>query len=294
VEEIVGPGGFKHRALASATDEEKRSGIRSSLDLMWRTGTSRFADFREEGVKGVANFREAAEGSPVRGLVLGRPSAASCDDGEMRDLLGQCDGLAFSSISDWPSDLLERASRLCVSSGKVFAIHASESRREDVDAILALSPSFLVHMTSAFDADLIACSEAGVPIVVCPRSNEAFGLAPDIPKLLGLGVDVAIGTDNAMMCAPNMFSEMRAAIRLSMRGGGLSPADAVHLATYSGHKVLYPKGKITTELSTSDDLVVIEVQGEDPLLELVYSCGASDVSAVIRDGRIRRTGDWIA
>jgi cytosine/adenosine deaminase-related metal-dependent hydrolase len=294
VEEIVGPGGFKQRALASATDEEKRSGMRSSLSLMWRTGTTRFMDFREEGVRGVASLRDASRGSPVRGIVLGRPAGPSCDDSELRELLERCEGLAFSSISDWSLDLLERASRLCSSQGKVFALHASESRREDIDAVLGLNPDFLVHMTSASDEDLVACSEAEVPIVVCPRSNRAFGLFPDIQKLIELGISVALGTDNAMICAPDMLSEIRAAFALRGKRGGLSPVEAIRLATYSGHKVLYPKRKITTELSTSDDLVLMDVQGEDPLLELVSSDGVVGAAAVIQDGRIRRTDDWTA
>jgi cytosine/adenosine deaminase-related metal-dependent hydrolase len=294
VEETVGPGGFKQRALASATDERKRSGMRSSLDLMWRTGTTRFVDFREEGLSGIANLKRASESSLVQGTVLGRPTSASCGEEELHDLLKRSDGLAFSSISDWPVDLLDRASQMCRSQGSRFALHASEARREDIEKVLSLEPDFLVHMTSAWDSDLALCSEWGVPIVVCPRSNSAFGLVPDIPKLLGMGVDVALGTDNAMICAPDMLSEVRATFDIGNRRGDLPAAEVVRLATYSGHKVLYPKGKITTELSTSDDLVVIDVQGEDPLLELVSSGGASEVSAVIQNGRIRRTGDWTA
>jgi cytosine/adenosine deaminase-related metal-dependent hydrolase len=145
-----------------------------------------------------------------------------------------------------------------------------------------------VHMTAASEDDIVSCADKRVPIVVCPRSNEAFGLSPDIPMLLRLGVSVALGTDNAMICEPDMMSEIRAAYRLGASAGGLSEFDAVRLATYSGHKVLNPKRKITTELSTSDDLVVIDVQGEDPLLELVSPDRPAEVSAVIQNGTVRR------
>jgi len=47
-------------------------------------------------------------------------------------------------------------------------------------------------------------------------------------------------------------------------------------------------------LSTSDDLVVIDVQGEDPLLELVSSDGSAEVSAVIQNGMVRRVSIWTA
>lgn len=288
VEEIVGPGGYKHRALASATDEEKRSGMGSSLDLMWRTGTTSFIDFREEGLRGISCLRDATIDASVGGVVLGRPADSSCTNDDLSALIGQCDGLAFSSISDWPLDLLETASNLCKRADKVFALHASESRREDIEAILRLEPDFLVHMTAASEDDIAACANKRIPIIVCPRSNETFGLSLDIPRLLRLGVSVALGTDNAMICEPDMMSEIRAAYRLGASAGGLSKFDAVRLATYSGHKVLNPKRKITTELSISDDLVVIDVQGGDPLLELVSSGGSAEVSAVIQDGTVRR------
>ena len=294
VEEIVGPGGYKHRALASATDEEKRSGMRASLDLMWRTGTTSFIDFREEGLQGISCLRDVTIDADIGGVVLGRPAGPSCTDDDLRALIEQCDGLAFSSISDWPLDLLEKASGMCKRSDKVFALHASESRREDIEAILRLEPDFLVHMTAASEDDIAACADKRVPIVVCPRSNKAFGLSPDIPLLLRLGISVALGTDNAMICEPDMMSEIRAAYHLGASTGGLSEFDAVRLATYSGHKVLYPKRKITTELSTSDDLVVIDVQGEDPLLELVSSDGSAEVSAVIQNGMVRRVKVWTA
>src|SRR5207249_9142245 len=56
--------------------------------------------------------------------------------------------------------------------------------REEIDAVLDLSPAFLVHMLHATDADLERCADAHVPIVVCPRSNAFFGMTPDIPGML--------------------------------------------------------------------------------------------------------------
>ena len=268
--------------------------MRRALELMQRTGTSVYVDFREEGIRGVSNLREASAGMRLKGVVLGRPSSSDSPEDEIAELLTRCDGLAFSAISDWPFETLEMASGLCAESGKLFALHASEARREDIDTILSLGPDFVVHMTAASQSDIAACADAEVPVVVCPRSNESFGLDPGIPRLMRLGVSVALGTDNAMLNEPNMISEIRAAFSLSARTGGVSKTQAVCLATYSGHKVLNPKGKITTELSTSDDLVVIDVQGEDPLLELVSPNGSADVYALISDRIVRRTRDWTA
>ena len=293
VDEIVGPGGYKHRMLADASASAKADGVKASLELMFQTGTCAFVDFREEGREGVDCILSALEGSPLEAKVLGRPSGMDPTAGDIETLLAAADGLAFSSVSDWPVDVLAKASEMCRNAGKMFSLHASESKREDIDLVLDLKPSFVVHMTSATDDDIAACAEAHVPIVVCPTSNHFFGLVPNIPRMIDAGAEVAIGTDNAMICAPDMTREIRAAFSSAAGGRRLSPAETIRLATLSGRKVLNPKGKITTELSTSDSLVVLDVQeGEDPLLELVSIAGPACVSAVTHDGKVRRRGDW--
>ncbi|UCE91389.1 MAG: amidohydrolase family protein [Methanobacteriota archaeon] len=293
VEEVVGPGGYKHRMLANASASEKIAGMKTSLDTMLRTGTCAFIDFREEGIEGVRDLRGAMGESPLEAKILGRPSSVDGSGADMDALLRAVDGLAFSSHSDWPAEVLEEASAKCRSAGKMFSLHASESRREDIDAILDLKPSFVVHMTRATGDDVAACAAAGVPIVVCPSSNRFFGLVPDIRGMLDAGAEVALGTDNAMICAPDMTSEMRAAFDAAAGTERLAPAEAIRLATLSGRKVLNPKGKITTELSTSDSLVVLDVQeGEDPLLELVSSVCPACVSAVTHRGKVWRRDAW--
>ncbi|MDH3365650.1 MAG: amidohydrolase family protein [Thermoplasmata archaeon] len=292
VEETVGPGGYKHRVLGSASGAEKAAGMRSSIDLMLRTGTTSFVDYREEGIDGARALRETVSETPVRGVVLGRPARVESFAEEIDALLEVCDGLAFSAISDLPKEVLIEASARCRRDGKLFSIHASEVRREPIDEILELKPDFVVHMTAATDEDLAECAEAEVPIVICPRSNAFFGIRPDIPRLLRLGTTVALGTDNAMICPPDMLSEMRAAFELSRRFGGVSSAEAIYLATLSGRKVLNAKGKITTEMIASDDLIAIEVEGEDPLLELVSSAETASVSAVTHQGKVWRPSVW--
>lgn len=293
VEEIVGPSGYKHRKLASAAPSDKVAGMRTSIETMMRTGTCAFIDFREEGLEGVRCLLKASEGFQVKTKVMGRPGEADDADEEIVRLLSVTDGLAFSSVSDSSIEVLAKASAKCRSAGKLFSLHASESKREDIDAVLDLQPSFIVHMTSATDDDIAACVDARVPIVVCPTSNRFFGLKPDIPRMLDAGAEVALGTDNAMICSPDMIREIRSAYVSSTGDRRLSPAGAIRLATVSGRKVLNPKGKITTELSTSDSLVVLDVQeGEDPLLELVSNADSARVSAVVHDGKVRRRDAW--
>ena len=289
VEAIVGPGGYKHRMLASVSAEEKAAGMMRAIDVMSRSGTSAFVDYREEGMEGVRAAGEALKDRPIHGTLLGRPASADATGDEIDDLLKECDGLAFSSVSDWPMEILSQASRSCRRDGKLFSLHASEARREPIEDVLDLKPDFIVHMTAATDEDLVACAEADVPIVVCPSSNAFFGINPGINRMLDSGVTVALGTDNAMICWPDMLAEMRVAYELCRRSwSDVSATDVIHLATLSGRKVLNAEGQITTEMSVSDDLTAVDVEGKDPLLELVSSPATGTVSAVFHRGRMRR------
>ena len=289
VEEIVAPpNGYKHRMLRVASRAQKVDGMRTSAELMARTGTSVFIDFREEGTDGIDLLRASVASVPVSAVVLGRPVHSNMTSDALVDFASRCDGLGMSSLRDWPRDLLQRASKAARDSHKLFGLHASEVVREDVDAILDLDPDFLVHMTAATEDDLRKVAEAGIPVVVCPRSNEFFGIDPRIPQLLRAGVEVALGTDNGMICRPDMLEEVRAAVRLSAVRGGLAPVDAVRLATCSGRKVLNAELDITTEIEHTDDLVVVETQGDDPLGEVVSATGSARIAAVSRGGTLRR------
>lgn len=289
VEEIVAPpNGYKHRMLRTASRHQKSSAMREAVSLMARTGTSAFIDFREEGRDGIQMALESAKDLPVDAVLLGRPTHSNASYDALDEFVSLCDGFGMSSLRDWPRDLLERASKAAKSRGRLFGIHASEVVREDVDAVLDLKPDFIVHMTAASDDDLVAVAEAHVPVVVCPRSNEFFGMDPRIPRLLGAGVEVALGTDNGMICRPDMLEEVRAAFRMSQSEGRLAPTDAIRLATFSGRKVLNALRDITTEIRHTDDLVVVGVQGDDPLGDVLSADGSARVEAVSRGGRLRR------
>ncbi len=291
VEELVAPpDGYKHRMLRSAARETKLTAMTDAVEIMAATGTTAFIDFREEGVAGVIDLLSAVRSSVPLPVILGRPEGLPASDRELDEILASCDGLGLSAMRDMEPAQAARIASRARSAGRMFALHASEAVREDIDRILDLHPDFLVHMTSANDDDIQACADEGVPVVVCPRSNEFFGLDPKIPRLLAAGVDVALGTDNGMIARPDMLSELQAAHRLSR--GGLSHSQAVHLATFGGRKVLSAKGKITTGIGISDDLVVVDVRGSDPLGEVVTSAGSSSVSAVIHGGRLRRPENW--
>ncbi len=210
LEALVGPRGFKHRLLASASAARKERAMRRCVAEMARSGTLAFLDFREEGLPGVRALRRALRGTPVRGVVLGRPAGGSPPSA----VLAASDGFGLSSAADLPRKSLEEWRRMARRSGKLFGLHAGEASRKDIEGALALEPDFLVHMVRATRRDLRRVADAAIPVVVCPRSNRATGVgAPPVREMLRAGVRVALGTDNAMLNAPDMFAEMGFAAR---------------------------------------------------------------------------------
>lgn len=287
VEDIVGPpDGYKHRILRSASRKSKINAMKESIRLMSRTGTSAFVDFREGGLEGLQELSDALTADSPRLTVLGRPIAGGSKMSEVDAILDACDGIGMSAYRDWPVDFLRGVSKAARSKKKMFALHASEVVREDLGPILDLGPSFLVHMTCALESDIVQCARVGLPIVVCPRSNEFFGLCPDIPKMLRSGVTVGLGTDNCMVSKPDMLEELKAAYRLSKAKGGITPLEAVRLASFSGRKVLNANGNITTEIDVKDDLAVIGIGGDDPLRDLVTVGRSENIKAFVRGGKV--------
>lgn len=292
VREIVGPDGYKHRVLRSRSSESKTAAMKTAVETMRSSGISIFGDFREEGVDGIRSFKDAVGDGWPKALVFGRPKGPEPARGEIDALLRDCDGLGLSAISDLPNDVLKAMSRKAHSAGKLFAIHASEATREEIDSILELEPDFLVHMCRATDEDLRKCKDNGIPIVICPSSNHFFGIDPDIPRLLRGGLSVGLGTDNGMVARPDMFDEMRAAYSLSSADVRVTPLEIVRLATFGGRKVLNVDAKITTEISERMELLVVRVAGDDPLDYLVKRAKSEDIVAMIRGGKVGRTSSW--
>ena len=131
-------------------------------------------------------------------ILLGRPK-------DNDDLPGKNAGI--SSLNDVPNatDISSKARER----GGIVGIHHSENKREDIESLIDLAPDFVVHMCYASDSDLEKVKNAGISIVVCPRSNEYFGNSPPLEKMIELGMDIGFGTDNGMLCTANMLDEIR-------------------------------------------------------------------------------------
>ena len=209
VAELVGPGGWKHAHLRSASTQAVEAGIRQLAAEMARIGTSAFLDFREGGLPGVELLRALAPDLPVAPVILGRPAKPSFDPEEAHALLAAADGIGLSARRDFPrAGDVEAWAEACHRARKPFALHASEAVHEDVEAALAVEPSFLVHLTQATPRDLRAVADAGVPAVVCPRSNAWYGLRTPIAAMRQAGLTVAVGTDNGMLHDGDLMAEL--------------------------------------------------------------------------------------
>src|SRR6059036_3453700 len=193
LEELVAPPhGLKHRVLAKAKDAAVIAAMRRAMATMVRTGTTGFAEFRRVLFRSLKLLYAAVAAVPIQGIALGRPAELSYDPREVAAILRASDGIAVSSYIDWPRHAIEKLAADVRRAKKIFAIHCSERVREDIDAVLDLKPVFLVHMVHATDSDPERCADADVPIVVCPRSNAFFGMTPDIPRMLGHGVELRL------------------------------------------------------------------------------------------------------
>ncbi len=258
VEELVAPpDGLKHRMLAAVDPEEQITAMMGAIDSMASTGISHYIDFREGGLEGARRLLLASRASGINPVIFGRPLEGYVPE-EMDALLKVVDGIGMSAVSDMEFQELDAISDHAKKAGKGFAIHASETVRENPDEYLELKPNLLVHMVKADSDDLIACSAAGIPIVVCPRANAFFGLKPDIKKMLDANITVCLGTDNAMLASPDMFAEMK-----SLAGDfGLAKEDVFSIVFENGRKVLNSLPGLW--MASSQDYLVLESSLNDP------------------------------
>ena len=285
LEELVAPPhGLKHRILAKAKDDAVIGAMRRAMATMLRTGTTGFSDFREGGLKGLKLMYAAVAAMPLQGVALGRPMSLEYDARVVSAILRASDGIAVSAYVDWPEDGIQKLAAHVRREKKIFGIHCSERIREDIDKVLDLSPAFLVHMVHATDADLTRCADAAVPIVLCPRSNAFFGMTPDIPHMIRSGVQLLLGTDNAMINVPSMLREIEFAYRVARMNGG-STARAIFEMALRGRRLADPDGSGAIRVGERADLVVFDLPGGSSGFASLMRASASDLSLVVAGGR---------
>jgi cytosine/adenosine deaminase-related metal-dependent hydrolase len=213
--EVVGPQGEKFKVLGFHPTKNIVAATHATLQDMLRTGTIAHCDFREGGETGVELLRQVPL-MPVKSIILGRPLNFE----ELPRILAKADGVGLRSLSAFSDDELIEIARQTRKVNKLLSIHVAETQAAqkasvkskgmgEVERALELNPTFIVHATHASTQDFSLLQKKDVPVVFCPRANNMLGVgSPLIHLALAAGTRFCFGTDNAMVCQPNMFEEL--------------------------------------------------------------------------------------
>lgn len=254
---VAPPDGIKHRYLRDTPDEVLSRSMEGYASASRCNGIGRFIDFREGGLAGCMLLRKAVPDA----VILGRPISPEYDPDEVDAILDVADGIGLSSISDVDRRYAESVAEHVHSRGKILSMHASERVREDIDAVLSLDPRFLVHMVEATDGDITKCAESEVPLVVCARSNMFFGKIPPIRRMLDCGAELSMGTDNAMLCDPDLRSEASVFAGI-LRSQGGDARDISDEMVVNGRKIIYGCRELSLRVGMDADLTVLPCRGD--------------------------------
>lgn len=310
-----------------------RDGTRLAVAESIRGGVTCFQDmyFFPEQVAEVC--REAGFRATVSGIVIEFPTAYA---GHAAEYLDKAEALIAAehdrelirvslaphapyTVSD---DSFGRVLELVRRYGLPLHCHIHETRAEveesiarsglrplaRLDRLGVLGPWLnAVHMTELTPAERARVAETGMHVLHCPESNLklASGFCP-VGQLLGLGANVALGTDG---CASNndldLLGELKTAALLAKAVAGdartLPAARALEMATLGGAKALHRAQEIgSIEPGKRADLVAVRMDDldalplYDPVSQLVYAGHRRQVEEVWIDGaRKLRAGQLV-
>ena len=295
LEQLVGPGGFKHKVLADTPYETLVSAIEDTVKDMVATGTQMFADFREGGVLGVRALKEAlylAGGEErLRVKTFGRPAdGTSFGTEDINGLFESVDGIGMSSVADYPLGVVKVLAAEAKSRKKMFALHAGERNAEDIKDAIELEPDFIVHLLKASPQDFEKMHDNDIAAVVCIRSNQVTGLGlPPLRQMLEAGLTVGAGTDNVMLNAPDIFAELEFISKLFR----LDAREVLKMVTHNSAKVLNESESVgAIEEGKKANLLVIRTDTpnmrnvRDPIRGVVRRATRNDIAAVIHEGKV--------
>ncbi|MGM0404777.1 MAG: amidohydrolase family protein [Thermoplasmatota archaeon] len=283
IEEIVGPGGLKHKALNDADENVIIEGMRSFFTEAKKNGIYDVIEFREGGIEGVRSIKKAIEtfDKKFNIQIFGRPTQRKYNENELKKLLSHSEGIGLSAYRDWDKNEFFKIAKEVNVKGTPFALHCSEDVREPLEGILEYDIHHLVHMIEATVDDIQRCAERNIPIVICPRSNMQFGKVPDIPMMVKNGVTLSLGTDNAMLASPDMFREMEFAYRISRLKGGVTAEDILMMATWNPRESLYPSLNLGKTRKKEDTYMVLDRKDHEPAYEVVTRMSSRDIKEIV-------------
>ena len=287
-EMVKPPNGVKHRALASASDEEIIRAMKSAMFEMLESGTTHFIDYREGGTKGVKLLKEASKDIPINPIILGRDDSFYGDDPDLskvkiaiRKLLKVADGIAPSGFGEISDEVANLITSECEKAGKISSIHVGESLNNQIESIdkynkseikRGIDSNFnqLVHCTNPQSDDLVNLSNSNSNVVVCPRANATLnvGVAP-LNDMLALGINPLLGTDNLMINSPNMLRELEFSLKIMSvtYKNYLNPLELLKMATTNPCTFDFSKSYI--EIGNAAELIIFKQISKNPFLNII-------------------------
>lgn len=267
------PDGYKYRALREATEEALRESMEASLRAMASGGTIGHIDFREQGWAGAKMLRDVSDKVGLASIILSQfenppfneeqllANQLELDPAwvqELDEILNISDGFSESTINDLTDPAWRQIHHVTEDWNCYRAIHCLENdgyRQTSMDrtgkgdlqrALEVFQPHLVVHMTVATDREIQELKSSGTACVVNPRANLTLGLpVPPLRKLLEAGIPLLLGTDNAMLNAPDLFREMDTTFRLLRSQYGdpryPDPVEVLKMATVNFGKA-FPGG----------------------------------------------------
>ncbi|MEA1999368.1 MAG: amidohydrolase family protein [Euryarchaeota archaeon] len=295
LENLVGPGGYKHKILGETAHETLVFAMRDAVADIFATGTQMFADFREGGISGLQTLEEAfdlAGGHEHLSMKLfGRMTEkAKRSDEDINVLFEAVDGIGLSSVADYPQAELIFLAEETKRRGKMFALHAGERNADDISGAIELKPNFIVHLIHASPQDFKRMQDMDIGSVVCIRSNLVTGMGlPPLPQMLESGLAVGVGTDNVMLNSPNMFSELEFIAKIFR----LDEREVMKMCTLNSAKILN-EGKFTGSIEEGKKANLLVIKNDtpnmrnvrNPIRGVVRRATRDDIAAIVHEGEI--------
>ncbi|MFX0086164.1 MAG: amidohydrolase family protein [Candidatus Hodarchaeota archaeon] len=283
LDEAVGIEGIKYN-VNNVIKKQRILAMRSAIIEMIQCGISACYDFREGGLKGINEIKEASLNLPIDLHILGRPS----EDNTPTEIVSQCDGLGIPTPLIYSLENLKNIASEISSLNTLIATHISENAEviqksinkfgfTDLQVALRyLNPKILIHLTALKAEDILDIPKSKF-IVFCPRSNAYFGSGfPNVRYFLNKKYLIGLGTDNIMVMAPNILEELRWLIlRLKEENYSINPIEALKMITSNPSEAFgIQTGCIKTGYWA--DLLIIDLNsartrfGNDPIMTLLF------------------------
>ncbi|MFH8533793.1 amidohydrolase [Streptomyces tendae] len=300
-------------AVRVAVAESIRAGVTSALDMYWFHEAAERAA-RESGwrLHTGPTFMDVPD--PADGIAYedrlewaGRDLAARPARPGARPVL-----FAHSAYTLSPKQLTDIAA-LARDFGALLHIHASENATEAamveaahgkrpvelLDSLGLLGPDLLLaHAVDLTEGEIAALARTGTSVSHCPVSNLKLGcgIAP-VPRLLGAGVTVGLGTDGAVSSNTlDVLGAVRQAALVHKAGGdptAVGAEQAVRMATIEGARALGLDAQLgSLEPGKRADLIVLDpgrphlTPRHDAWSMLAYAAQSSDIRDTVVDGRV--------